>query len=160
MVTLAMTSRRQMSQGGGGAESWRTTAITSGLLRLFPVDEGGHTCLPADLAIADVPVVDSSLGGRKTQFAGRWARPTPMGIIPTRSQRDDDDNHDDDHHHHPSICGYLRWSRGSTRPRHWLRGGSPRFPKFARTCPDPDRQAERITHSTAAVLRLQDGTGA
>ena len=59
-------------------------------------DEGGHTCLPADLAIADVSVVDSSLGGRKTQFAGRWARPIPMGIIPTRSQRDDDDDDDDD----------------------------------------------------------------
>ena len=45
----------------GGAESWRTNAITSGRPRCLAVDEGDHMCLPADSVIADVPVVDFSL---------------------------------------------------------------------------------------------------
>ena len=67
-----------------GAESWRTTAITSGLLLLFPVDEGGHTCLPADLAIADVPVGDISLGSRRPSSPGAGHGPHPWA----KSQRD------------------------------------------------------------------------
>ena len=47
-------------------------------------DEGGHTCLPAGLAIADVPVGDSSLGSRRPSSPGAGPGPHPWA----KSQRD------------------------------------------------------------------------
>ena len=47
-------------------------------------DEGGHTCVPAGLAIADVPVGDSSLGSRRPSSPGAGHGPHPWA----KSQRD------------------------------------------------------------------------
>ena len=47
-------------------------------------DEGGHTCLPAGLAIADVPVGDISLGSRRPSLPGAGHGPHPWA----KSHRD------------------------------------------------------------------------
>ena len=84
------------SRKGGSSRGARPLSLPVGLGCLRS-DEGGYKCLPAGLAIALThQLARFLLGAFSSQFAGRWARPTAMGIMPTRSQRDDDDEDEDD----------------------------------------------------------------
>ena len=57
---------------------FRSAEVVSGF------DEGGHTCLPADLAIADVPVVDRFLAMESPSSPSAGPGPHPWA----KSQRD------------------------------------------------------------------------